>query len=181
MPISKEKELRLFKDNQFLLRSSIFVVVAIGLNVLFRIPNPVSSYVWYLVMATTNTSAWLIKTLGIEAQVLGNNILLSNKTLLINAECTAIYLMILFGVFVLVYPTKWLRKIIGLVGGILSIFTANILRLLLTAWIAEYKPQHFEYFHDYMWQVAFIILVVLLWLIWIEKVVGYERKAAISS
>lgn len=167
-------------DKQLILRVCLFLLLAVGLNLLFRIPNPVLDSAWYLVVATTKVSVWIIGLVGIKTHVVRNTIGLSNRTLLINLECTAIYLMILFASFVIVYPASWPRKMLGLALGIPSIFVANIIRLLLTSCVAEYKPQFFTYFHDYMWQVGFILLVVVLWVLWIEKIVGYERKTPIS-
>lgn len=169
------------KDRQLIARLLAFVALAVGLNLLFRIPNFMARGAWYLIVFTTDASAWLIKGVGIKAYISSNSIILSNQTLLVNAECTAIYLMILYASFVLVYPTKWIRKLIGVAIGIPIIFAANVIRLLVTAWIVEFRPQYFQYFHDYIWQVAFIIFIVVLWLIWIEKVVGYERKAPVSN
>lgn len=173
-----EERYHIVKNRYLISRILVFLLLAIGLNLLFRVPNPVLRQAWYLVVATTNASAWLMRAFGLEAQISGNSIALTNQTLLVNLECTAIYLMILFAAFVLVYPARWLRKLIGLAAGIPAIFAANVLRLLLTAWVVEFKPQYFQYFHDYMWQVAFIIFIVVLWLIWIERVVGYERNVA---
>jgi archaeosortase B (VPXXXP-CTERM-specific) len=169
------------KDPQFIVRLLAFLALAVGLNLLFRVPNFMARGAWYLIMLTTDASVWLIKGAGIKAMISSNNIILSNQTLVINAECTAIYLMILYASFVLVYPTKWSKKLVGVAAGIPSIFAANVIRLLVTAWIVVSWPQYFQYFHDYTWQVAFIIFIVVLWLVWIERVVGYERKAPLSN
>jgi archaeosortase B (VPXXXP-CTERM-specific) len=166
---------------QPVLRILFFLLLSVALNLIFRIPGPLLKQAWYLVVATTRASAWLMSALGLEPSVSANSIALTNQTLLINLECTAIYLMILFGAFVLVYPAKWPRRAIGLLLGIPAIFGANVLRLLLVAYVVEFKPKYFEFFHDYTWQVAFIVFVVVLWLMWIEKVVGYERKASVSG
>jgi archaeosortase B (VPXXXP-CTERM-specific) len=140
-----------------------------------------TGFSWFLIGLTARTSAWLINLAGIEARLSGDVIGLSNQSLLINAECTAIYLMIFFGSFVIVYPARWISKMVGLVAGIPVIFTANVSRLLLTAYVVEFRPGYFQYFHDYMWQVAFIIFVVVLWWLWIELVVKYDARNALSG
>ena len=38
------------------------------------------------------------------------------------------------------------------------------------------RPQYSELFHDYMWQVAFIVMVIFMWLVWIDKVVTREKS-----
>jgi len=42
------------------------------------------------------------------------------------------------------------------------------------AWIDYLNPQYSEFFHNYMWQVVFIVMVVFMWLVWIDKVVDSE-------
>lgn len=178
----KTEKYHILKDRQLLLTCFLFLILVVGLNVIFRIPNSISLFVTkHLVLATANASAWLINLVGIKAQINQNTIVLRSRSLLVNLECTAIYLMILYGSFVLVYPAAWMKKAVGLVLGLLAIFVANILRLLLTAYVVEFKPQYFQYFHDYVWQIAFIIFVIFLWVVWIEKVVGYESKTALSG
>jgi hypothetical protein len=38
-----------------------------------------------------------------------------------------------------------------------------------------------EFFHNYMWQVVFIVMVVFMWLVWIDKVVNRETKVSVPS
>jgi len=168
----------ILKGKSVLLRFLVFLVLAVGLNLLFRIPHASVGFAWFLIDLTVSVSAWLINLVGIKAEVARDVIVLSNQPLLINAECTAIYLMIFFASFILVYPAKLLRKVVGLVVGIPAIFVANTSRLLLTACVVEFRPRYFQYFHDYIWQVAFVIFVVALWWLWIEMVVEYEKKTA---
>ena len=49
------------------------------------------------------------------------------------------------------------------------------------AWIDKLKPQYSEFFHDYMWQVVFIMMVVWMWMVWIDKVVNRETKISVSA
>ena len=39
---------------------------------------------------------------------------------------------------------------------------------------------HSVLFHDYLWQVLFILMVAFLWLLWIDKVVHRAGKIAVS-
>ena len=88
--------------------------------------------------------------------------------------------MIIFASFVLAYPTSMRARGIALAAGIPFIFGANVVRLLIMAWIDNLKPEYSAYFHDYLWQVVFIMMVVFLWIVWIDKMVHREAKAAVS-
>jgi exosortase/archaeosortase family protein len=80
----------------------------------------------------------------------------------------------------LVYPTSLKASGIGLFAGVPFIFGANMFRLLIMAWIDKLKPAYSTFFHNYLWQVAFIIMVAFMWIVWIEKVVNRETKAPVS-
>lgn len=94
-----------------------------------------------------------------------------------SAECTAINAMVVFVSFILVYPAALKSKGIGLVLGIALLFAANLLRLLGLAWATHLFPTTAEFMHDYVWQVAFLFLVILLWFAWLEMVVTREKQA----
>jgi len=122
----------------------------------------------------------LIGALGIHAEVRDATIFLKRETWLMSTECTGIFPVLTFASFVLAYPSRLKAKLLGFLIGIPTIFAANILRLVVLACLVELKPAYGSYFHDYLWQVAFILLIVILWLVWIEGVVKGERKAAVS-
>ena len=138
-------------------------------------------YLSHFEQFTTNVAAWVICLFGIEASVSGTIILLPKETWLVNTECTALFVMIIFASFVLVYPARLREKVVALTVGVPLIFSVNILRFLVLAWLYQSWAPYATLFHDYIWQVFFIILVVLFWLIWVEKVVECERKAIIRS
>ena len=63
------------------------------------------------------------------------------------------------------------------------IIIANTLRLFTLAWATELFAKYAHLAHDYVWQVAFLILIAVMWLVWIELVVKRddESKAAVSA
>jgi exosortase/archaeosortase family protein len=114
----------------------------------------------------------LIHLSGLEATRDSNVIYLANTTWLVAIECTAIFIMAIFASFVVVYPSTFRAKGIAILAGIPFIFVVNIFRLYIMAWIDKLRPEFSEYFHNYAWQVLFIIMVVFMWIIWIERVVN---------
>jgi len=56
----------------------------------------------------------------------------------------------------------------------------NIVRLVALGWITEYFPRTARQFHDFIWETAFLFIVVGMWFIWIEKMVKHEKKTAFS-
>ncbi|MBI4685332.1 MAG: archaeosortase/exosortase family protein [Nitrospirae bacterium] len=156
----------------------IFCAIVILLNLL-SLYAAEKGYLYFFELFNAKTITWLIHFFGIEAQMNNTIIYLANNTWKINTECTAITIMIVFASFVLIYPASIKTRAVGLLSGIPFIFAANMLRLLFMAFIDKFKPAYSVYFHDYLWQVAFIIMVIFMWLIWIEKVANRESKTAV--
>ncbi|WP_286976180.1 archaeosortase/exosortase family protein [Candidatus Aquicultor secundus] len=152
------------------------------------IPNPVATAsTGWIVKLTTLVATWFIKITGFAVKA-GNLqgssddlIILPKKVLAVNLECTAIYLMIIFAAFVLAFPSDYKNKLIGLAAGIPLIFVANILRLFAIAIVATYSPNLFTSFHDYVWQTLFVVFIIVLWLIWIDKVVQREGQVSLRN
>lgn len=90
-------------------------------------------------------------------------------------ECTGVFLMMIFAACVLAYPAGWKAKTLGLAAGVPIIWVANILRLVLVALVGRYLPSYFDYFHDYFWYGTFSLIVIFMWVLWLEKVVERGR------
>lgn len=138
-------------------------------------------YLFFFEKFNAKVVTGLIQFFNLEASRNNNIIHLTNAVWKVDSECTAITIMIIFASFVVVYKTAIRNKVIGLLIGLPFIFGANMMRLLTMAFIDKYKPVYSAYFHDYIWQVAFIIMVVFMWIIWTEKVANRERKTAAAA
>ena len=188
--MSKAKDSRIRKQNNqkghllgdraYLKMPLLFCVSVLLLN-LASLYAAEKGYLYFFELFTAQATTGLINLFGIEALQDNTIIHLTNDVWKVNTECTAITIMIIFASFVMVYQASVKAKSIGLLAGLSFIFAANVTRLLVMAFIDKFAPAYSQYFHDYLWQVAFIIMVVVLWLVWIEKVVRRERKTAIAS
>lgn len=154
------------------------VLVLIGNNAPFWLfPEPTIPFQKFMVKIVGG----LIEASGLQVVYNGIHITLKNGGWIMTAECTAMSAMIVFVAFVLVYPAALKSKGIAILAGIPFLILANTLRLFSLAWITDLFPKYAEFVHDYIWQVAFLILIAVMWLIWIEMVVRHERKAAVSE
>jgi exosortase/archaeosortase family protein len=138
-------------------------------------------YLAFLDIFTSWVIAGLIRLSGLHVVRDSNTIYLAHSTWIVSTECTAIFTMLIFSSFVLAYPATGRAKGIAVVAGLPFIFGANIARLFIMAWIDRLSPQYSGHFHNYVWQVAFIIMVVFMWLVWLDKVVDGEAKVPIRS
>ncbi|PLX89201.1 MAG: hypothetical protein C0619_11630, partial [Desulfuromonas sp.] len=70
---------------------------------------------------------------------------------------------------------------LGVLVGLPVLFGVNILRLFVLAWATRWSPEYAPLVHDYVWQIFFLLLLVLMWLAWIELVVKREKRSAVSG
>lgn len=168
------------KDRQFLKIGLLFCSTVILLDLLVWHLGR-KEYLAFFDIFLSYLMAELIQLSGLHVIQESNTICLTNSTWLVTTECTALFIMVIFTSFILVYPASIKSKIIALMTGLPFIFGANVLRLYCMAWIDYLNPQYSEFFHNYIWQVVFIVMVVFLWLVWIDKVVNRETKIYIST
>jgi len=168
------------KNKQFLKVGLLFCCVAVGLDfVVWYLSR--HEYLAFLDIFTSIVLTNLLHLSGLQAIRDSNTIYLANSEWVVATECTGIFITTIFSSFILVYPSSVKAKCIALLTGIPFIFGANILRLFMMAWIDYLQPQYTKYFHDYVWQVLFIVMVVFMWLVFVDKVVTGESKVSVPS
>jgi archaeosortase B (VPXXXP-CTERM-specific) len=118
-----------------------------------------------------NVLAFTLSMLGIKSTVQGEDVLLGNFSLKIVEECTAVFASLIYVSCVLAYPTSLKNKLVGIGFGIPVIQVVNLARLVVLSFTALYYPGIFEFVHTYIWQSIFIIFVIVIWLIWLERFV----------
>lgn len=118
---------------------------------------------------TTVVSAFFINLIGIDAVRDAQLITLPNRTLKITLECTAIFIIVLYAALIIVYPSKLKKKLSALGIGVPILIAANIIRLVVIAAVSEVAPYYFDYMHDYLWQVSFIMITAVLWLMLLAR------------
>jgi len=166
------------KDRRFLrMVLSFFSLVILADCVIWYLSR--KEYLAFLDIYTSLILKYLIQLSGLPVRMDSNTLYLTNSTWIVTTECTAIYIMLIYTSFILVYPAPKKLKGLALLAGIPFIFAANISRLFVMAWIDEIKPQYSDYFHNYVWQIVFIVMVVFMWLLWIDKMVHREAKTPV--
>jgi exosortase/archaeosortase family protein len=175
---SKPKQKPTASDKQFLKVGFLFCAIVIVCHILIWYFNA-DLAIWDIFTSYVTTA--LVRVSGLYAVRHRFTIYLSHSTWEVATECTALFIMVIFSAFIFVYPSSVKEKGIALVAGIPFIFGANIIRLYIMAWIDYLKPQYTSFFHDYVWQVFFIVMVIFMWMVWIDKVVNCETKTSIPA
>lgn len=91
--------------------------------------------------------------------------------------CNGINIMILFMAFVVAFGGKWLNMLLFIPSGVLFIYAANIIRLLLLS-VANVKwsSEAYHFFHKYGFTAVIYGSVLVLWYFWVMHFSGRLLK-----
>jgi exosortase H (IPTLxxWG-CTERM-specific) len=117
----------------------------------------------------------VLRGVGVAAERSGTTLRMPGGGMEIISECSAIYVAILFAAAVIAFPTTWRARLRGLLIGLPILFAVNLLRLATLGLVIRYRASLLPLFHEYLWQVLFVIVVTALYLAWIERIVPRAR------
>ncbi|MFN8624558.1 MAG: archaeosortase/exosortase family protein [Candidatus Binatia bacterium] len=120
--------------------------------------------------AFAESATWMARSTGSVATVAENLITVNGLTLNINHECTGVFVLFVLASFVGAYPARVRAKVVGIVLGVSLLSLINIIRIATLVRVVEFYPGLFTYFHEYVWQGAFLMLVTLYAVTWVEWV-----------
>ena len=116
------------------------------------------------------SGTWIARLTGGSGQAIGDQIHVQSLALDINYECTGVYVLLILFVFLFAYPASWRSRLIGGAIGVVALTIINILRIAFLVRVAEIAPDLFAYFHEYVWQGVFLVLVIAYAMSWVERV-----------
>jgi len=117
-----------------------------------------------------DSATWVAQRVGSTASVNDNTIAVGGLSLNINHECTGVFVLFVLASFIAAYPARWRAKAIGIGAGVLLLSAINVIRIATLVRVVEFRPNLFVYFHEYIWQGAFLMLVTLYAITWVEWV-----------
>jgi exosortase/archaeosortase family protein len=89
--------------------------------------------------------------------------------------CTSLKQWVHWLFIMLPFPGTWKHKLWYIPAGLLIIYLTNIVRISGLAFSLKYWPEHFDFFHDYVFKTMFYFIIFLISLVWME----YFRKPGI--
>ena len=147
----------------------LFFLCLVGFSVL-SVATDLQNHLHTAERAIAQSATWMAQRIGSSAQVNENIIVVSGVTLDINHECTGVFVLFVLASFLVAYPARILGKAIGIALGVTLLSLINVVRIATLVRIVESYPALFAYFHEYVWQGAFLMLVTLYAMQWVERV-----------
>jgi len=146
----------------------LFFLSLVGFSI-FSVATALQNHLQVAEHTIASTATWMARLSGSAATVVnGNYISVSGVTLNINHECTGVFVLFVLMSFMIAYPSRWTIKLSGAIVGIVALSLINVVRIATLVRIMEFYPNLFVYFHEYIWQGAFLMLVTIYAITWVE-------------
>lgn len=149
----------------FGLRFFAFLLLASALAWVVKLPARLTG-VQHALAASAHFLAGLV---GSTSPLHGDQIFVQTLTIDVNFECTGVYVLLILLTFLFAYPAPWPTRITGALLGAVGLTVVNVLRIAFLIRIAELAPDLFDYFHEYVWQGVFLVLVIVYAMSWVER------------
>lgn len=165
--------------HDFLRIAVIFSLVFLAGLVLVEVLAQTGALVAYARSVAAQTSA-VSSMFGIEHTLNGLNIEMQSRTLVIVAECTAIFLMIAYAALILAYPFSIEIKVLALFAGLIFIYLLNLARLVLTVALSDrVSNTTFSFMHNIFFQGLMVFVLLGMWamLLSFDKTGTFPREA----
>jgi exosortase/archaeosortase family protein len=148
----------------------LFFLCLVGFSVL-SVVTALQNHLQVAEQGIAAAATWMAKQVGSAAVIVrGNLITVSGVTLNINHECTGVFVLFVLISFIVAYPARWSAKAIGITVGVIALTALNVIRIATLVRVVEFYPDAFVYFHEYVWQGAFLMIVTLYSITWVEWV-----------
>lgn len=153
----------------------LLLVLAVPLELLI---NPVNQ-IFGITKILAKISTFLLWYVGFQVSRQGDLIILPEKATWVGPNCSGVLTMLwmlqLAMLFLVMYPTNWLKKVLVPVMAVLIVIGVNSIRIAIMAVLAAYNYPAFEYWHSDNAQIFSTIPIALFW--WFCQLLkGKERS-----
>lgn len=118
-------------------------------------------------------AGFLLRPFEPHLVIVGQDII-GRYSLRIVKTCDAMDVNILLTSAILAWPTSIWKRLLGVLAGLTTIAMVNTLRICSLYFIGVYAPGHFELFHIELWPIAIVVIVVALFMTFIEVTRRHE-------
>ncbi len=146
----------------------LFVLLVSAFHVVFYAWFSKSPAFEYYLELNARLSGMIANLLGSAVTVDGSTITSVDFAVEVRRGCDAIQPAAIFLSGVLSFPANMKARLIGALTGTIFIFCINIVRIVSLFYIGVHYPDLFELMHVEVWQVGFIFLALLLWIVWLR-------------
>ena len=94
-------------------------------------------------------------------------------------QCTAVDYVAILATAILLYTRHSLSyRLLGLAIAVPAVVLANACRLIISGVVGSFSRRAFDFAHDYLWVIAFALIVFGIWTLWVNGRFFISRSAA---
>ena len=157
------------------IRSWLLFIVTLGLWLLWYPAIVDAGALNGFLRFTARITGFVLGILGAQIEVDGTLITSADFMMRIGHECTAIVPAVILLCATIAYPSRIRDKLLCLAIGLPVLFVLNLVRTVTLYYIGRSIPDFFDIAHFVVWQSAMILAVIVLWLLWVGKVVNVRQ------
>ena len=84
-------------------------------------------------------------------------------------ECTGIEALILLLSAVLVFPTSWRARAVGVGLSLAVMAPLNFVRIVSLCWVSSFSAVALEVGHLYIWPVVVVMVALFTLIVWVQR------------
>lgn len=153
----------------------IFFALTVALTLLIRRPQVDENIILPYTEWLASLTGTLFSLAGLSVQASGTFLIHETFSVNIRKGCDGIVATMVLLSACVAFPSSWIHKVRGLIGGFLLIFILNLFRILVLflLGVAGWMDA-FNFVHTYVAQFAVIASAMVFWIYW----AGKERPRA---
>jgi exosortase H (IPTLxxWG-CTERM-specific) len=125
-----------------------------------------------------SASAVALRAIGQPVVQSGTTLRTPRFAVNIRNGCNGIEAMVILLAAIVSFPAPWRARLVGLGLGTVAIQIVNLVRVVALFLTGAYLPRFFDTSHTVVWQSLVILVAVLTWILWAQRVVPRRVPAA---
>lgn len=168
-----------------------FSVITLGFHYLYRAAVPEThSWGWviglnhWLMDVVFNTSVWFNRhILGLVFTITEPRTMIfpGHGYVEITAGCSGLKQLYQVLVLFLLYPGPWKHKLWYIPMVMLAMHVTNLFRIISLSVMVVWKPEYWDFSHDWILRPLFYVVLFSLWVLWVERFQIPANKRAMAQ
>ena len=156
--------------NDMLRMTFLFAVLFFGMHFIYQACEGTIVETWVIDKATVAPSSVLINHIDSQAQVrpIEHRLVSDQARLNVLNGCEGTEMLFMVIAAVLAFRCNWRAKMIGLVGGVVLIYSLNQLRIVALFFSLLEDAALFAAIHGYIGPVIIVLITAYCYLVWIK-------------
>jgi exosortase H (IPTLxxWG-CTERM-specific) len=142
---------------------------------------------WEMLLPAINFFCLILaKVAGVFIHLFDNSLIITGPVLRhghhgfaleVAKECSGLSASWLLIVAIVAFESPWKHKLWGIVIGLLTLQTINLIRLISLYYIGDWMLDYFELFHEQIWPILLNISMILIFGGWLFYTMTHSTKS----